>query len=186
MTPQAQMSTAPFTGLSIIVSGARYIGEPLPWQSTICLPSKEKFKKQFAVIFNWVSKEIWDCIGFTSEPSVIGLGKHPLPNQKKNQTNRDLVTPDFPRFRPYASMYFDLWLALCSHCGLFCFTAVFNDRIQFFIYYFMKAIFNSPCILFAIPKSVSLIIGGRSTSGFSANKRFSGFKSYKIRGKQFD
>ena len=46
----------------------------------------------------------------------------------------------------------------------------------------MKAIFNSPCILFAIPKSVSLIIGGRSTSGFSANKRFSGFKSYKIRG----
>lgn len=50
----------------------------------------------------------------------------------------------------------------------------------------MKAIFNSPCILFAIPKSVSLIIGGRSTSGFSANNRFSGFKSYKIRGKQFD
>ena len=31
------MSTAQLTGLSKIVSGAKYIGEPLPWQSTTCL-----------------------------------------------------------------------------------------------------------------------------------------------------
>ena len=36
-----------------------------------------------------------------------------------------------------------------------------------------------PSIDFAIPKSVSLMIGGRSSEGFSANRRFSGFKSCK-------
>ena len=39
ITPQAHMSTAKPTGFSKIVSGAKYIGDPLPWQSTTLRPS---------------------------------------------------------------------------------------------------------------------------------------------------
>lgn len=46
ITPQAQMSTAQLTGLSNTVSGAKYIGEPLPWHSTTCLPSTVQCEKQ--------------------------------------------------------------------------------------------------------------------------------------------
>ena len=39
ITPHAHMSTAKPTGFSKIVSGAKYIGDPLPWQSTTLRPS---------------------------------------------------------------------------------------------------------------------------------------------------
>ena len=51
ITPQAHMSTAKPTGFSKIVSGAKYIGDPLPWQSTTSRPSVKQNNWRNFIVF---------------------------------------------------------------------------------------------------------------------------------------
>ena len=55
------------------------------------------YSNKIREIFSRVSKEIWDCIGFASQHSVIGLenSHHPL-NQSETKINRDLSHSCFP------------------------------------------------------------------------------------------